>query len=377
MFWGRARGLTCSTLWLNCPSRQLPIQGPSQPLAAPLRASMAVPPVAMRLCLGEVAVPLQEQEVLFHDLHSVCDDMEDGRLEWHLLDLSVGRRPYDMWWLERAFGLRARWWQAHGRKLPVVQEALETIRSGRIRKGSRVRFPKQPHIIVAIRLRGARVFVRNSTNCLTIAFQKVREGIGHYVPQFLHLMGMLKQDVDALQLQLLQQQKKKHAPREPQEPRDHPEEPQEEGRPAPQQADTSDPEAQADDAEEPQDPLAPQDLEDGIRDALLKNLTKREDCRSASYLPASGRVRAKRALDGAEKYFTIKQLTKARKMEGLGHAGSIQLQFDQALVDIEKFLEPEPSAPPAPPAQPEEGAGEAVPESGSDEKDATERVQDH
>ena len=117
-----------------------------------------------------------------------------------------------------------------------------------------------------------------------------------------------------------------------------------------------------------------------IRDALLKNLTKRQDCRSASYLPASGRVRAKRALDGAEKYFTIKQLTKARKMEGLGHAGSIQLQFDQALVDIEKFLEslePEPSAPPAPPAQPEEGAGEAVPESGSDEKDATERVQDH
>ena len=113
---------------------------------------------------------MQEQEVLFHDLHSVCDDMEDGSLEWHLLDLSVGRRPYDMWWLERAFGLPARWWQAHGRKLPVVQEALEAIRSGRIRKGSRVRFPKQPHIIVAIRLRGARVFVRNSTSCLTIAF---------------------------------------------------------------------------------------------------------------------------------------------------------------------------------------------------------------
>ena len=109
----------------------------------------------------------------------------------------------------------------------------------------------------------------------------------------------------------------------------------------------------------------------------MKNLTEREDCRSASYLPASGRVRAKRALDGAETHFTIKALTKARKMEGLGHAGSVQLQFDQALVDIEKFLEQEPSAPPAPPAQPEEGAGEAVPESGSDEKDATERVQDH
>ena len=85
-----------------------------------------------------------------------------------------------------------------------------------------------------------------------------------------------------------------------------------------------------------------------IRDALLKNLTKRQDCRSASYLPASGRVRAKRALDGAEKHFTIKALAKARKMEGLGHAGSIQLQFDLALVDIEKFLEPEISAPPAP-----------------------------
>ena len=104
----------------------------------------------------------------------------------------------------------------------------------------------------------------------------------------------------------------------------------------------------------------------------MKTLTERQDCRSASYLPSSGRVRAKRALDGAEKHFTIKALAKARKMEGLGHAGSVQLQFDQALVDIEKFLEPEPSAPPAPPAQPEEGAGEAVPESGSDEKDATE-----
>ena len=92
----------------------------------------------------------------------------------------------------------------------------------------------------------------------------------------------------------------------------------------------------------------------------MKTLTERQDCRSASYLPASGRVRAKRALDGAEKYFTIKALTKARKMEGLGHAGSVQLQFDQALVDIEKFLEPGPSAPPA---LPEEGAGEAVLES--------------
>ena len=213
MFWGRARGLTCSTLWLNCPSRQLPIQGPSQPLAAPLRASMAVPPVAMRLCLGQMAVPLQEEEVIFHDLHSVCDDMEDGRFEWHLLDLAVGRRPYDMWWLERAFGLRARWWQAHGCKLPVVQEALATIRGGRVRRGTRARFPKQPHIIVAIRLRGTRVFVRNSTNCLTLAFQKVEVeggpegpsgGIEHHVPQFLHIMKMLKQDVDARQLQLLQ-----------------------------------------------------------------------------------------------------------------------------------------------------------------------------
>ena len=116
----------------------------------------------------------------------------------------------------------------------------------------------------------------------------------------------------------------------------------------------------------------------------MRNLNKRQDCRNASYLPASGRVRAKRTLDGAEKFFSIKQLRKARKMEGLGHAGSIQQQFDLALVDIEKFLEPEegageaaPPAPPAPPAQPEEGAGEAVPESGSDEKDATERVQDH
>ena len=92
--------------------------------------------------------------------------------------------------------------------LLLVKEALEAIRGGRVRRGRGARFPKQPHIIVAIRLRGARVFVRNSTNCLTIAFQKVREGIGHYVPQFLHLMGMLKQDVDALQLQLLQQQKR-------------------------------------------------------------------------------------------------------------------------------------------------------------------------
>ena len=95
----------------------------------------------------------------------------------------------------------------------------------------------------------------------------------------------------------------------------------------------------------------------------MKTLTERQDCRSASYLPSSGRVRAKRALDGAEKHFTIKALAKARKMEGLGHAGSVQLQFDLALVDIEKFLEPGPSAPPAPPVLPEEGAGEAVLES--------------
>ena len=66
---------------------------------------MAVPPVAMRLCLGDQAVPLQKGTVLFCDLHQVCDDMPDGNAVWHLLDLSVGRRPYAMAWLERVLGL--------------------------------------------------------------------------------------------------------------------------------------------------------------------------------------------------------------------------------------------------------------------------------
>ena len=315
---------------------------------------MAVPGVAMRLCLGDHAVPLREETVLFCDLHNVCDNLADGKVAWHLLDLSVGRRPYAMAWLERACGLPYYWWQTHGRKLPVVQEALEAIEAGRIRKGPKRRYPKQPNIIVAIKLRGAVFFVKNTTQCLTIAFQKKDED-GH-VSQLLDLMKMLQPDIDARRLQQLQLQKKKHVPREPQEPRDHPE-PQEEGRAAPQQADDADPEAQADDAEEPQDPQAPQDLEPVIRAALLTQLSERADCRSATWLPKSGRVRAKRALDGAEKFFTVKKLGKARRLEGLGYAGSIQVRFDEALEDIGKFLESdEPPAPVAPPAQPEDEA---------------------
>ena len=52
-----------------------------------------------------------------------------------------------------------------------VKEALEAIRGGRVRRGRGARFPKQPHIIVAIRIRGEALFVRNDTHCLTLALR--------------------------------------------------------------------------------------------------------------------------------------------------------------------------------------------------------------
>ena len=109
---------------------------------------MATPSVGTRLCVGDQAVPLRKEEILFCDLHKVCDDMPDGRHAWHLLDLSVGRRPYAVAWLEDALGLPRRWWQTHGHELPFVKEALEAIRGGRVRRGRGARFPKQPRIVV-------------------------------------------------------------------------------------------------------------------------------------------------------------------------------------------------------------------------------------
>ena len=82
----------------------------------------------MRLCLGDMVVPLLPQEALFADLHEVTTDMEEKRMDWLLLNLSCYSQPYTMWWLEQGMDLPYRWWKHHSGGLPLLKEIIQDIK---------------------------------------------------------------------------------------------------------------------------------------------------------------------------------------------------------------------------------------------------------
>jgi hypothetical protein len=113
-----------------------------------------LPPVAWRLCLGDVPVPLEVTQ----------GESADGEvLEVYEIDFSSRA---DFKWLERAFGLKARSFRQ--REWPFLEEIREALRASR----PKARIAQMPRSLKTLEVRGISLLVRNSLKALKLCFAK-------------------------------------------------------------------------------------------------------------------------------------------------------------------------------------------------------------
>lgn len=108
---------------------------------------VVAPRVAVRVCLGDLAVPLAPASVKV-DGGPVDNEGEPQELRVQELDLS--RRLGSFEWIESALGLRARSFRAAS--WPLVEEILEQLGARRAQMARRA--AKQPGLVVQLLVRG-------------------------------------------------------------------------------------------------------------------------------------------------------------------------------------------------------------------------------
>ena len=139
------------------------------------------PPVAVRVCVGDLAVPLSEGT-----LEIIPDGDAPKVLEILEVDLSSRKGKYE--WLERGLGLKA--YSFRRLEWPLFEEARSFLLARRAACPRRA--GKLPNLGVEVDLRGRRVLVRNNLKRLSVCFEKGTEveGVGW-------LIGELEKDLAA------------------------------------------------------------------------------------------------------------------------------------------------------------------------------------
>lgn len=128
-----------------------------------------VPPVAVRVCVGNFAVPLQNSTL---ELTSPQPGEPTGTFE--VLELDLSSRSGEFEWLERALGLH----RYSFRRLdwPFLAELREPLVERRA--GLRARACRLQNLGTSVECRGRRVFLRNSSKTVRVCFEKGTEVVG-------------------------------------------------------------------------------------------------------------------------------------------------------------------------------------------------------
>ena len=250
-----------------------------------------------RLCLRDEIVPLVKKEEYFSDMHCVAPAMPGATYKWSLLDLATTRKPYHMRWLEQGLGLPCQWWRnEQASVLPLLQEMRQAICSTRVSKGPRCRLPRQPNIVVAIKVRGRLLYLKNTPQLLTLALWPGEER--KTLKWFLH---QLQKDIAATGP--VPQHKRRRTTSA--DPRDS-------------QAFEKSPEQQ-------------------LVEQHVKALAERQDCKSAVWLASRGAMRV-RSNKGTGKEFTVLGLSAARR-SGKASVETLENLFDAMVVLAMQWLD--------------------------------------
>ena len=127
--------------------------------------------VQNRVCLGDSAIPLREQCLDFHDLHTLAEGDLDGQV-FLLLSLKASG---DLRWLERGFKLSAKWWVRNHMRVPLLKEIRQAIETKKSRSGGGSRLPKLANTLVAIKIREKVILVQNQPLFVNLAFHPGEE----------------------------------------------------------------------------------------------------------------------------------------------------------------------------------------------------------
>ena len=152
---------------------------------------MAAFVVKERLCVNDIAVPLEEHTLDFVDLHNLKDGDEEN-LEFLLLHCKA---TSNMGWLESALKLKARWWVNNSNKVPLLIEIRKAIETKKVRSGGGVRLPKCAKSIVALEIRDQVIYVVNNPMYVTFAFKP-----GESTSGVQWLLEELQKDIEVLNM---------------------------------------------------------------------------------------------------------------------------------------------------------------------------------
>jgi len=174
------------SIWL-CPS----IHALSSPLFLKRFQAMNLS-VQMRLCLGDMVIPIVKESLMFLDLHSEAEaGMSEDRAEWLLVNFAA---TGDLRWLEKGLNMGLRWWVKNSKTVPLLIEILDVIDSNKHKlKGRDAKLPKHHNTVVAIRIRNEVIFVKNSSTHVVVAFNE-----GHGQTTMAWLVAEFQKDISVM-----------------------------------------------------------------------------------------------------------------------------------------------------------------------------------
>ena len=137
---------------------------------------MAISEVALRLCLGEHAVPVERASLPFIDPYKLTT-MSD---EFIVASLVSFKATGTKVWLEQGLHLPSKWWLQNHANLPILQEILELIRKQKPRTGGQSRLPRNQKSLIALKVRGKVLWFQNDSRCVILGVLDGDEGLAAF-----------------------------------------------------------------------------------------------------------------------------------------------------------------------------------------------------
>ena len=273
-------------------------------------------PIGMKLCLGDIAIPVSEKTMDLVDLHNLRDGDHDGQV-YSCVSLKA---TAEMWWFLKALvgqGLKTittRWWIHQQHAIPLLMELRQAIKQGKTTSGSDRHLSRLPNAVVPVRIRDSVILVVNHSLNLTLALESGKE------------VEVLQWFLKHLTLDIKKMLAAPAAGEEPAEPQGDAEEPaSSSSRPSKRRQALEDPE------------------EEQILLQSLAVVQGHEQCSSAVFLPSRLTFKIIR-MDKKTLQVTLKNLAKRRStrqenMEDSVAMDAVRAVYDQGVREALSFLE--------------------------------------
>ena len=110
-----------------------------------------------RLCLNGEPLPFEVLNTCLEDPLNIAGGDQDDQ-HFHLLSVKAGAEVH---WLEKALGVRSKFWRKQQAFVPLVREMVKAIEEGKLRSEAPPKSSRRPGVVVAIKIRDKTLLVMN------------------------------------------------------------------------------------------------------------------------------------------------------------------------------------------------------------------------